>query len=180
MTKLKTVLLSLVVLYGIGALAVNAAPSSVLGPPRPMVAENPAKPAPVLGFTDDAEARHTLKDYRGRYVLLNMWATWCAPCVAELPALAKLKAAAPAMTVLAVDLTGRKETPAIAEAFLKEHHAAALGAHVDTQTMFMRSFTVAVMPTTVLIDPQGMVVARAEGPAEWASPASVAYFRSLK
>jgi hypothetical protein len=100
--------------------------------------------------------------------------------VAELPALAKLKAAAPNITVLAVDLTGRKETPAMAEAFLREHRAATLGANVDTESMFMRSFTAAVMPTTVLIDPKGRIVARAEGPAEWASPQAVAYFKSLK
>ena len=79
-----------------------------------------------------------------------------------------------------MDLTGKKETPAKAEAFLKEHHAEALGTAVDTESVFMRSFTAAVMPTTVLLDPKGRVIARAEGPAEWASPASVAYFKSLK
>ena len=175
MAKLKTVSLGLAVLYGIGALPVNAAPAM----PKPLVAEKAAKAAPAVTFTDAKGTRHSLKSYQGKYVLLNMWATWCAPCVAELPALARLKAAAPNITVLAVDLT-RKETPAKSEAFLKEHNAAALGANVDTQSMFMRSFVVPVMPTTVLIDPQGRVVARAEGPAEWAAPASVAYFKSLK
>jgi len=135
---------------------------------------------PALAFRDAKGARHTLKEFQGRYVLVNMWATWCAPCVAELPALAKLKAAAPGITLLAVDLTGRKETPAKAEAFLKEHNASSLGTAVDTESVFMRSFEAAVMPTTVLIDPQGRVIARAEGPAEWASPAFVAYFKSLK
>jgi len=176
MTKLKNMLLGLAVLYGIGASAVHAAPAM----PRPLKAEKPAKIAPALVFTDDKGARHSLAQYRGRYLLLNMWATWCAPCVAELPALAKLKAAAPNITVLAVDLTGRKETPARAESYLRDHHVAALGANVDTQSMFMRSFIVAVMPTTVLVDPAGKVVARAEGPAEWASPASAAYFQSLR
>lgn len=177
MAKLKTTALSLVlaVLYGVGVAAVNAAPAM----PKPMVAENAAKAAPAVTFTDGKGARRTLKDYRGKYVLLNMWATWCAPCVAELPALAKLKAAVPGITVLAVDLT-KKETPAKAEAFLKGHNAAALDANVDAGQMFMRSFVVPVMPTTVLIDPKGKVIARAEGPAEWASPASIAYFRSLK
>jgi thiol-disulfide isomerase/thioredoxin len=148
--------------------------------PKPLVAEKTAKAAPAVTFTDAKGVHHTLKSYQGKYVLLNMWATWCAPCVAELPALARLKAAVPGMTVLAVDLTGKKETPAMAEAFLKSHNAASLGTAVDTGTVFMRNFMAAVMPTTVLIDPQGRVIARAEGPAEWASPASVAYFQSLK
>jgi thiol-disulfide isomerase/thioredoxin len=180
MTKLKTLLLGLgtvlAVLYGIGTYPVNAGPRM----PKPLAAVEPAKAAPAVTFTDVRGARHTLKSYQGKYVLLNMWATWCAPCVAELPALARLKAAAPNITVLAVDLTGARETPAMAAAFLKGHNAASLGAHVDTGRMFMRSFVVPVMPTTVLIDPKGRVIARAEGPAEWASPASVAYFKSLK
>jgi thiol-disulfide isomerase/thioredoxin len=148
--------------------------------PKPLTAEKAPKAAPAVTFTDVRGARHALAEYRGRYVLLNMWATWCVPCVLELPALARLKAAAPNIAVLAVDLTGRKETPAKAAAFLKEHGAASLGANVDTESVFMRSFTAAVMPTTVLLDPQGRVIARAEGPAEWASPQSVAYFKSLK
>ena len=148
--------------------------------PKPLVAEKAAKAAPAVSFTDARGVRHSLKEYQGKYVLLNMWATWCAPCVAELPALARLNAAVPGMTVLAVDLTGKKETPAKADAFLKSHNAASLGTAVDTETVFMRSFTAAVMPTTVLIDPKGKVIARAEGPAEWASPAAIAYFQSLK
>ena len=176
MTKLKSVLLGLGVLYGIGASAVHAAPAM----PRPLKAETPAKTAPALVFADARGVRHSLAQFRGRYLLLNMWATWCAPCVAELPALARLKAAVPNMHVLAVDLTGKTQTPAKSLAFLKEHKADSLGAYVDTERMFMRGFIAAVMPTTVLIDPSGKVVARAEGPAEWASPTFVNYFKSLK
>ena len=106
MTKLKTVLLGLAVLYGIGASAVHAAPAM----PGPLKAEKSAKAAPALVFTDARGVRRSLAQYRGHYLLLNMWATWCAPCVAELPALARLKAAVPNVTVLAVDLTGHKET----------------------------------------------------------------------
>ena len=175
MTK-RNILLGLAVLYGIGVAAVHADPVM----PKPLKAVKPGKPVPALTFTDGKGAKHSLKEFQGRYVLLNMWATWCAPCVAELPALARLKAAAPNITLVAMDLTGKKETPERAQAFLKDHHADSLGTAVDTETMFMRTFTAAVMPTTVLLDPKGKVIARAEGPAEWASPASVAYFKSLK
>jgi thiol-disulfide isomerase/thioredoxin len=182
MTKLKTFLPGLIivlgVLYGAGAFSVHAAPS-MGAMPKPLVAEKAAKTAPDLGFSD-VKGRHSLKDFRGKYVLVNMWATWCAPCVAELPALARLKATVPGLTVLAVDLTGKAETPAKAAAFMKERNAASLGSYVDTERSFMRTFQAAVMPTTVLLDPNGKVVARAEGPGEWASPAFVSYFQSLR
>lgn len=180
MTKLKaaafrlTILLA--VLYGGGLAAVNAAAAM----PKPLVAEKAVKPAPAVTFTDGKGAKHTLKQYQGKYVLVNLWATWCAPCVAELPALARLKAAVPSIHVLAVDLTGKAQTPEKSLAFLKEHKAQSLGAFVDTERMFMRGFIAAVMPTTILIDPKGNVVARAEGPAEWDSKEFVSYFRSLK
>lgn len=184
MAKLETLLLSfmigaLAVLYGFGAAPVHAAPSGVFGMPKPLVAEKAPKTAPAVSFTD-LQGRHSLKEFRGKHVLINMWATWCAPCVAELPALARLKAAAPGITVLAVDLTGRKETPAMAAAFLREHKASSLGSFVDTDRVFMKRFMAVVMPTTILVDPEGRVIARAEGPAEWSDAAFVNYFKSLK
>ena len=57
--------------------------------------------------------------------------------------------------------------------------AAGLGAHVDTKSMFMRSFVTPTLPVTVLIDPKGDVVARAEGPAEWDDPEAIAYFKRM-
>jgi thiol-disulfide isomerase/thioredoxin len=181
MTKLKAfapilIISALAVLYGGGASSVHAAAAM----PKPLIAEKTAKAAPAVRFKDGKGANHTLKEFQGKYVLVNMWATWCAPCVAELPALARLKAAVPSLHVLAVDLTGKAQTPPKSLAFLKEHKAESLGAYVDTERMFMRGFLAAVMPTTVLIDPSGKIVARAEGPAEWASPAFVNYFKSLK
>ena len=80
------------------------------------------------------------------------------------------------MTVLAVNLD---KTNVDAGAFLKAHNAAALGALFDKDVMMMRSFVVYAMPTTVLIDPKGREIARAVGPADWATPQMVRYFKSL-
>jgi thiol-disulfide isomerase/thioredoxin len=140
-----------------------------------MIAEKPAKPAPVLTIADDA-GRHPLASYKGHYVLVNMWATWCVPCVQELPALAKLKSAVPGLTLLAVNMDTTKVDAA---AFLKSHNAAALGSFRDADRALMKGFTAFGLPLTVLIDPKGNIVGRAEGPAEWASPDSIAYFKSL-
>jgi thiol-disulfide isomerase/thioredoxin len=164
-------LLAIGCLYGTGAAPVHAAPVM----PKPMVAQKPAKTEPAVAFTD-ASGRHALAAYKGHYVLLNMWATWCGPCVAELPALTKLKASVPGLTVLAVNMDKGQVDAA---GFLKSHNAAALGSLRDTDITLMRSFGAFGLPTTVLIDPKGNVIGRAEGPAEWASPEAVAYFKSL-
>src|SRR6185312_1893261 len=96
------------ILYARGLLSVHQG----LEPPPSLAVlklEKTPKAAPRVFLADGAGGRHALDAFQGRYVLLNLWATWCAPCVAELPALAKLKAQAPGLKVLAVDLTGRRE-----------------------------------------------------------------------
>jgi len=165
------------VLYGKGMLNVHES----LGSPaslKVLTLQQAPRNAPSVAFTDGAGASHALADYRGKYVLLNLWATWCAPCVAELPALARLKQQVPGMTVLAVDVT-RGSTPETASSFLKSHDAAALDTLVDSQTVMMRQFKAFSLPVTLLIDPQGRIIAKAEGPAEWDAADAVAYFRKL-
>ena len=167
------VLIAAGVLYGMGYWPVHKGAAM----PAVLVAEKAPAPAPMVAFGDAAGARHGLGDYKGHYVLLNLWATWCGPCVAELPSLAKLKAAVPGLTVLAVDV-GRDTAPA-AEAFLKGHHAEALGTFVDTDIALIRAFGAYGLPMTVLIDPGGKVIAKSNGGADWASPDMVAYFKSI-
>jgi thiol-disulfide isomerase/thioredoxin len=175
MAKLKFLLLGLAVLYGIGAAPVHA--GSVL--PAPLKAVKAPKTAPPVAFYDAGGKRHALSEYKGRYVLMNFWATYCVPCVVELPALAKLKGMVPGVSVLAVDITGHQETAAMAQAFLKSHNAAVLEPMLDKDVTMMRSFVLYAIPTTVLIDPQGREVARATGPGEWAAPQMVAYLKGF-
>ena len=163
-------------LYGKGLLAVHQ--GGVQTPvPAALKLEKTPKPAPDVSFSDANGTRHALSAFRGRYVLLNLWATWCAPCVAELPALATLARHVPGLRVIAVDV-GR-DSPAQAAAFLKAHKAARLGTFVDRDITMIRKFGAYGLPLTVLIDPQGKVIARAEGPAEWATPEAVKYFKGL-
>ena len=140
-----------------------------------------AKPAavPQVAIGDASGARLSLASFKGKYVLLNLWATWCAPCVKELPALAKLKAAAAGgnFTVVAVDV-GRN-TAGEARSFLDAHDAKALDTYVDSNIALLRAFNAFGLPLTVLIDPQGREIGRAVGPAAWGSKDAVAYFKSL-
>ena len=163
------------ILYARGLLSVH---QGIEPPPSLAVLalEKAPKPAPKVTFYDGTGGRHALDAFKGRYILLNLWATWCAPCVSELPALARLQANVPGLRVMAINADSTKVD---AGAFLKSHGAKALQVYVDTDRMLMRSFVVPGLPTTVLIDPEGKVVARAEGPAEWASPEAVRYFKRI-
>ena len=122
---------------------------------------------------------HTLDEFKGRLVLLNLWAPWCAPCVKELPALAALQKAVPKgrFAVVAVDV-GR-DTPEEADGFLAAHNARALNAYLDSSTSLLRAFGAYGLPLSVLIDAKGREIARAEGPVDWSAPASVRYLKSL-
>lgn len=162
-------------LYARGLLSVHEG----LTPPPSLAAlalEKTPKPAPDVGFTDAAGTRHALSTFRGRYVLLNLWATWCGPCVAELPALARLSVYAPGLRVLAINMDKGQVD---ASAFLKSHNAKALGVYRDSDVVMLRSFKAYGLPMTVLIDPDGKIVAKAEGPADWDTPEAVKYFKRI-
>ena len=165
-----------VVLYVIPSARVHAgnkpqALSALVAEPKPVA-------APAVAFADRAGKAHMLSEFRGRYVLLNLWATWCGPCVKELPALAKLQGSVPAGLVVLPVNVGRS-TAAETESFLASHDAARLGVYVDNNLALMRAMHVYGLPVTVLIDPQGRVVDRADGPADWDAPEAVAWFKAL-
>jgi thiol-disulfide isomerase/thioredoxin len=163
------------VLYGMSHSHVHAsAPPAALAPFA--LDEKPAM-APLVAFTDGSGKRHSLGEFRGHYVLLNLWATWCAPCVKELPALARLKSNVALLDVLAVNVGREQAIPS--SAFLKKRKADALGTYVDSDVALIRVFGAYGLPLTVLIDPKGVEIARAVGPADWSAPDAIAYFKAL-
>ena len=164
------------VLYGKGLLSVHQG----LEPPASLsalVLEKTPKSAPAVHFADPAGTRHALDAFRGRYVLLNLWATWCGPCVNELPSLARLSRFALGVRVVAIDTADLATVDAAG--FLKEHNAGNLAAYRDSEKVMMKTFGAFALPMTVLIDPQGKVIAKAAGPADWGSPDAVAYFKRI-
>lgn len=166
------------VLYGMRSSTVHAP----LPVPASLARLTPAlKPAPVaaVAFTGADGARHSVSAFKGHYVLLNLWATWCAPCVKELPALAKLQAALPPGRLEVVPVDVARGTSADAAAFLKAHGAGRLPAYIDSDLALMRAFGAYGLPLTVLIDDKGREVARAVGPADWDAPDAIAWFAQL-
>ena len=136
------------------------------------VAREPKK-LPDLAFAGPDRAQKTLADYRGRTVLLNLWATWCAPCRQEMPALDRLQAAlgGPGFEVVAVNIDTRNlDRP---KAWLKEAGVERLAYYADREAKVFQDLKrvgkAVGMPTTLLIDPDGCELALINGPAEWAS-----------
>ena len=136
------------------------------------VAKTP-KTLPALTFKDGHGATKTLADWRGRTVLLNLWATWCVPCRKEMPALDALQAklGGPQFEVVAVNIDTRDvDKP---RAWLKEVGVNKLAYYADnTAKVFQDLKAIGKafgMPTTLIVDPDGCELATLAGPAEWAS-----------
>jgi thiol-disulfide isomerase/thioredoxin len=132
---------------------------------------------PDLAFLDAEGKPKRLSDWKGRVVLLNLWATWCVPCRKEMPALDNLegKLGGEKFAVVAVNIDTRdSEKP---KAFLKENNLARLGFYSDAKAkVFQDLKTVGLalgMPTSVLIDGQGCEIGNIAGPAEWDSEDAV-------
>lgn len=138
---------------------------------------DPARPVPPLAFTDRDGAALALESFRGKVVLLNLWATWCAPCVREMPALDRLQAAlgGPAFEVVAlsIDRNGREAV----EPFFARHGLAHLGMYLDPASAAARALGVSSLPVSILIGPDGRSLGRIDGAADWDSAAAEALVR---
>lgn len=136
------------------------------------------KPVKDLSFQDGSGKPLKLSDWRGRVVLVNLWATWCAPCRKEMPDLAKLQKelGSDQFEVLAISVD-RKGGEASA-AFLKETGADSLKLYVEPTTAIVNDVQAAGLPATLLIDRQGREIGRLLGPADWASPEALALIKA--
>jgi thiol-disulfide isomerase/thioredoxin len=141
-----------------------------------VAAVKPAEEArllPVLAFRDGAGAQRSLADWRGRTVLLNLWATWCVPCRKEMPTLDALqdKLGGPDFEVVAVNIDTRD--PDKPRTWLRDIGIGHLAYYADANAKVFQELKAAGkaigMPTTLLIDPNGCEIASLAGPAEWAS-----------
>jgi thiol-disulfide isomerase/thioredoxin len=140
------------------------------------IASNP-KRLPELAFADADGKPRTLADFRGKTVLLNLWATWCVPCRKEMPALDALQGrlGGEKFEVVAVNIDTRNlEKP---RAWLQEVGITRLGYFADPSAKVFQDLKAIGkafgMPTTLLIDPQGCELGALAGPAEWASEDAV-------
>ncbi len=126
---------------------------------------------------DDPPQVRTLADYAGDVVLLNIWATWCAPCRKEMPSLDRLQAAlgGPDFEVVALSLD--EDGIADVEAFYGEIGIDHLAIYVDSSGAAMRALRIIGVPTTLLVDVEGHEIGRALGPDQWETPATIHFLQ---
>jgi thiol-disulfide isomerase/thioredoxin len=135
--------------------------------------------APAVTFYDAEGKALSLNDFRGRYVLVNLWATWCGPCINELPSLIRLQAELPQdrITVLPLDLE-RHDAQKVRE-FLERTRIEGLPIYIDRDFSAMRGFAANELPLTILIDAEGNEIARAAGEQQWDHADSVAFLKAI-
>jgi thiol-disulfide isomerase/thioredoxin len=163
--------------------------AAVLAPGKPRAAEpaglpalhrlQPPTPLPRLQFRDAAGHVHTLAAYRGRGVVLNLWATWCVPCVEELPSLAalarQLKGSPIVVLAVSADLGGA----AAVQRFYAAHQITGLPVLLDPDGDILHALHARGIPTTYLVTPDGKEAGWIEGAQDWAAPASLARVKAL-
>ena len=154
--------------------AADAAPDS---PDLNLSFIDPPAALPTLQFIDGDGRSMTLGDFRGRVVLLNVWATWCVPCRKEMPTLDRLQAklGGPDFQVIALSID--RQGIAVVKPFYRDVGLAALGIYIDQSGKATQLLHAVGVPMTLLIDREGREVARKMGPAEWDSAAIIAMIR---
>ncbi|CDM59871.1 TlpA family protein disulfide reductase [Rhizobium favelukesii] len=159
-------------------IAALASPAAA-GPPKNFVFRDAPEPVPALQFTDDAGTPQTLDMFRGKVVLLNIWATWCLPCRQEMPTLDRVQAMLGGKDFEVVALSIDRGGPEAVKKFYAETGIQQLAIHVDATSQAGFALASFGLPTTLLVDPQGRELGRLVGPAEWDAPDMTAFLRSV-
>jgi thiol-disulfide isomerase/thioredoxin len=122
-----------------------------------------------IQFYDKNNSIHSLNDYKGKVVLVNFWATWCKPCVHEMPSLSKLEEKLSGLNIeilpVSIDFKGIE----VVEEFYKEHNINNLESYLDKNGDSFKNLKLYALPTTIILDKEGMEVARVLGDIDWST-----------
>ena len=140
--------------------------------------EDPPSNAPQFSLDSLDGEELTLADYRGKYLLVNFWATWCGPCKIEMPSLEllyrKYQNRNFAMIAVSNDIFGAQVVKPYIQA---QNYTFPIG--LDPKLKVSNQFGVISLPTTFLIDPQGKIIGVLNGAENWADPKTLLYFDQL-
>lgn len=149
-----------------------------VGPVAHFTPQTGHAPPPDVVFQDGEGVQRTLAEWRGRVVLVNLWATWCVPCREEMPALDRLQAAlgGPDFEVVAISIDRGDE--ARPRAFLDEIGVKNLALYHDPTGRLSVQFGAFGLPTSILLGREGEILGRLVGPAEWDAPEAQTLIRA--
>ena len=141
--------------------------------------ESEPRDLPEIQFFDEAGKSHTLDDFYGKVILVNFWATWCTPCVREMPDISTLQKEFKhknfKVVAISEDFKGAEEV----RAFYKESDISNLGIYIDKKNNFFKELQIVGLPTSIIINSHGKEIARSTGYIKWEDPDLKAYFESL-
>ena len=138
------------------------------------------KPLPELQFTDSEGKSLTLADFKGKVVLLNIWATWCVPCRKEMPTLDRLQAALGGADFIVLPVSIDRKGMDVVTKFYTEIGIQHLARYVaPAANQVLDTLGIWGLPATLLVDRQGRELGRLDGPAEWDSPEMMAFLKPI-
>ena len=170
--------LLLLILVGGGSAAVDNP-----GVPEParlgeFVPAAPLLPAPATSFVDLTGSEVSLAQFSGKIVLVNLWATWCEPCLREMPSLERLQSRLGDKIVVVAISEDRGGSKTV-EPFIGKLGLKSVKIYLDPKSAMERAFRVQGLPTSFLIDREGRVLGRVEGAAEWDKPKLLGVLKSF-
>jgi len=148
-------------------------------PPKNFVMHDAPKPVAAIKFDDAQGQSRNLADFKGKVVLLNIWATWCGPCRNEMPALDRLQAGLGGSDFEVVALSIDRGGMDAVRKFFADIGIGTLAMYLDSSGQALRTLSALGLPTTLLIDREGREIGRLIGPAEWDSPEMVEFVRCV-
>jgi len=137
----------------------------------------PPRPSPQIAFFDAEGNPLTVSAFKGRGVVMNFWATWCPPCIREMPALSRLKDAVAEDGITVLTLSEDRGGAKVAGKFLERVAITNLDILIDKKGKVSRKLGVGGLPTTILIDADGIEQGRVSGVAAWDSPGAIAFLK---
>jgi thiol-disulfide isomerase/thioredoxin len=140
------------------------------------LAKEPAA-VPDVPFTDADDRERTLADFPGQAQVVNFWATFCAPCVKEMPSLDRLADMVGENGIAVLALSGDREGAPVVARFYEKNDIRHLGIAIDRLSKLARAMNVNGLPTTVLVNAKGQQIGRVVGEVQWDDPDAVAYLR---
>ncbi len=144
-----------------------------------IIHETPAATSDAAFDLEDNGGKSTLADYRGKYLLVNFWATWCAPCRKEMPQLNALQKEFGGDDFQVLTIATGRNSPEDIVRFFKEAGVDSLPRHQDPKQALASQMAVFGLPISVLIDPEGREIARLRGDADWSSDSAKAIIKAL-